>query len=158
MQAAKNPDEHATVLSYGRHWCLGDLNIGGALGCSVFAKRQTTEEERTTIGESNIVEMSYREDGLDRLTALLRSRALELIQLAVNAALAKVLGQYADAQTPDGRAAIVRNSYHLGHEIQTGAGLVMVQFQRSARSLANWSAAHPRSFHLTFARPKRCKH
>jgi hypothetical protein len=65
MQAAKNLDEHATVLSYGRHWCLGDLNIGGALGCSVFAKRQTTEEKRTTIGESNIVEMSYREDGLD---------------------------------------------------------------------------------------------
>jgi hypothetical protein len=51
--------------SYGRPWCSGDLNACGASGCSVFAKRQTTEEKRTTIGESNIVEMSYREDGLD---------------------------------------------------------------------------------------------
>ena len=126
-QAAKDPDEHATVFSYGRHWCLADLKVSGASGCSVFAKRQTTEEKRTTIGESNIVEMSYREDGLDPLTALLRSRALELIQLAVNAALAKVLGQYADAQTPVGRAAIVRNGYHPGREIQMGAEPVMIQ-------------------------------
>ena len=51
--------DHTDLVSHGRHWCLGDLKIGGASGCSVFAKRQTTEEERTTIGESNIVEMSY---------------------------------------------------------------------------------------------------
>jgi hypothetical protein len=49
-QAAKDPDEHAIVLSYGRHWCLADLKVSGASGCSVFVKRQTTEEERTTIG------------------------------------------------------------------------------------------------------------
>jgi hypothetical protein len=85
------------------------------------------------------------------LTALLCGRAL-----AVQAALADVLSRYADAQTPDGRAAIVRNSHHLGREIQTAARPVMVQFQRSAHSLANWSAAGPRSFRLTFARPKRC--
>ncbi|MFT5626140.1 MAG: hypothetical protein ACI9ND_003229 [Yoonia sp.] len=59
------------------------MNACGASGCSVFAKKQTTEEGRTTIGESNIVEMSYREDGLDLLTALLRSGAQDLIQLAV---------------------------------------------------------------------------
>ncbi|MFT5270650.1 MAG: hypothetical protein ACI85V_000663 [bacterium] len=41
------------------------MKIGGAFGCSVFAKRETTKEGRTTIGESNIVEMSRREDGLD---------------------------------------------------------------------------------------------
>ena len=103
------------------------MNACGASGCSVFAKRQTTEEERTTIGESNIVEMNYREDGLDPLTGLLRSRALDLIQLAVNAALDEVLGQYADAQTPDGCAAIVRNAYHPGREILTSVGPVMVQ-------------------------------
>ena len=30
--------------SHGRHWCSGALNACGTSGCSVFAKRQTTEE------------------------------------------------------------------------------------------------------------------
>jgi cytochrome c553 len=32
--------------SYDRPWCSGDLNACGASGCSIFAKRQTTEEGR----------------------------------------------------------------------------------------------------------------
>ena len=47
--------------------------------------------------------------------------------MAANAALAEVLDRYADAQTPDKHAAIVRNGYHLGREIQMGAGPVMIQ-------------------------------
>ena len=96
--------------------------------------------------------MSRREHGLDPLTDLLRSGVLNPIQLDMNAALADVLSQYEDAQTPDGRAAIVRNSYHLGREIQTGVGPVMVQLQRSAQCLVDQLAAGPRSLGLTFLR------
>lgn len=80
--------------------------------------------------ETNIVEMSRREDGLDPLTELLRGGAQDLIQLAVKAELAEVLSQYADAKTPDGRAAIVRNGYHPEREIQTGVGPVTVQIPK----------------------------
>jgi hypothetical protein len=96
--------------------------------------------------------MNLREDSLDPLIDLLRSGTQDVIKLAVKAALADVLNQHADAQTSDGRAAIVRNSYHPGREILTSVGPVMIQFQRSAHSLANWSAAGPRSFGLTFLR------
>ena len=101
--------------------------------------------------------MSRREDGLDPLTDLLRSGVLNPIQLAMNAALADVLSQYEDAQTPDGRAAIVRNSYHLGREIQTGVGPVMVQLQMSGRPVSGRSALL-RPYVFTFARPKHCNH
>jgi transposase-like protein len=80
--------------------------------------------------ETNIVEMSRREDGLDPLTELLRSGAQALIQLAVKAELAEVLSQYADAKTHDGRAAIVRNGYHPERQIQTGVGPVTVQIPK----------------------------
>lgn len=80
--------------------------------------------------ETNIVEMSRREQGLDPLTELLRSGAQDLIRLAVKAELAEVLSQYADAKTPDGRAAIVRNGYHPEREIQTGVGPVTVQIPK----------------------------
>ena len=76
--------------------------------------------------KTNIVEMSRRDDGLDPLTELLLRGAQDLIQLAVKAELAAVLSQYADAKTPEGRAAIVRNGYHPEREIQTGVGPVTV--------------------------------
>jgi putative transposase len=75
--------------------------------------------------------MNLREDSLDPLIDLLRSGTQDVIKLAVKAALADFLNQHADAQTSDGRAAIVRNSYHPGREILTSVGPVMIQFQRS---------------------------
>jgi hypothetical protein len=65
----------------------------------------------------------------------------------VNAALANVLSLYVDAQTPDGRAAIMRNSYHPWREIQTGVGPVMVQIPKvcsqSGKPFSCWSALVP---------------
>lgn len=69
----------------------------------------------------------------------------------MNAALADVLSQYEDAQTPDGRCDRAKWLSFRARN-QTGVGPVMVQLQRSAQCLVDQSAAVPRFFGLTFLR------
>lgn len=48
----------------------------------------------------------------DPLTEMLRKDARELLQTAVEAELEAFLAQFADHQTPEGRAWVVRNGHH----------------------------------------------
>ncbi len=63
----------------------------------------------------------------DPLHELIRQGARELISKAVESELQGLLDQYADASTPDGRQAVVRNGYLPKRTVQTGVGDVDVQ-------------------------------
>lgn len=61
------------------------------------------------------------------LEDMLRQGARQLIQQAIEAELADLLGEYANVRTLDGRKAVVRNGYLPSREILTAAGPVAVQ-------------------------------
>lgn len=63
----------------------------------------------------------------DPLHELVRQGARDLIAQAVETELESLLKQYADARTPDGRRAVVRNGHLPKRTVQTGVGDVEVQ-------------------------------
>lgn len=80
--------------------------------------------------KSNVVEIAGREGSGDPLTELVRAGARRLIQQAVEAELAELLGQHAERRTDDGRAGVVRNGYLPERELQTGVGPVTVRIPK----------------------------
>jgi len=61
--------------------------------------------------QDSVVQFHNPEEVSDPLTELLRDGARRLIQQAVEAELAELLGQYAGQTDSQGRAAVVRNGY-----------------------------------------------
>jgi transposase-like protein len=66
----------------------------------------------------------------DPLTELLREKARELLQAAVNAECGEFLERFAERRDPIGRQAVVRNGYHPERSIVTGLGPVPVKVPR----------------------------
>ena len=67
---------------------------------------------RTTKDVTTTIEFWGRDTVSDPLTEMLRKDARELLQTAVEAELEAFLAQFADHQTPEGRAWVVRNGHH----------------------------------------------
>ena len=83
--------------------------------------------------EDNLVE--YRNPGVplpvvDALTEVLRSRASELLQQAVEAEAAEVIARFQAQKDEQGRQRVVRNGYLPERTIQTGIGDVAVKGPR----------------------------
>ena len=83
--------------------------------------------------EDNVVD--YRNPGVplpvaDALTEVLRRGARELLQQAVEAEVAEVIGQFAELKDAQGRRRVVRNGYLPERAIQTGIGEVVVKAPR----------------------------
>ena len=76
--------------------------------------------------DNNVVEISGREGNSDPLTELLRERARELIERAVETELAEYLAQYSGHRTAQDKAGVVRNGYLPERQLQTGLGSVTV--------------------------------
>ena len=73
--------------------------------------------------KSTLTALSQPEkDIIGPLTELLRSGARELIAQAVEAELQALLEQHASNRLPDGRQAVMRNSYLPARTVQTGIG------------------------------------
>jgi putative transposase len=66
----------------------------------------------------------------DPLTELLREKAVELLQAAVNAECADFLSRFAEQRDHAGRSALVRNGYLPARSIVTGIGAVSVTVPR----------------------------
>jgi len=66
----------------------------------------------------------------DLLTELLRSGARDLIQQAVEAELATLLGDHASETTETGRSRLVRHGHLPEREVMTGVGPVAVKVPR----------------------------
>lgn len=79
------------------------------------------------MSEHSVVRFQRPEAVADPMTELLRSGAQRLIQQAVEAELAELLGQYAGETDAQGRAAVVRNGYLPAREVLTGIGPVPVK-------------------------------
>jgi len=77
--------------------------------------------------QDSVVQFHNPEEVSDPLTELLRDGARRLIQQAVEAELAELLGQYAGQTDSQGRAAVVRNGYLPERDVVTGIGPVPVQ-------------------------------
>jgi putative transposase len=85
------------------------------------------------VQEDNLVE--YRNPGVplpvaDALTEVLRSRASELLQQAVEAEAAEVIARFQAQKDEQGRQRVVRNGYLPERSIQTGIGDVAVKGPR----------------------------
>jgi putative transposase len=85
------------------------------------------------VQEDNLVE--YRNPGVplpvaDALTEVLRSRASELLQQAVEAEAAEVIARFQAQKDEQGRQRVVRNGYLPERTIQTGIGDVAVKGPR----------------------------
>jgi len=79
------------------------------------------------MNKNTVVGFDSRASNTDLLTELLRTGARQLVQQAIEAELNELLSQFADQQTAEGRAVVVRNGYLPEREIQTGIGPVTVK-------------------------------
>ena len=79
------------------------------------------------MSKDSVVTFQAPEGIADPLTELLREGAKQLIQRAVEAELAELLGQYEGLQDKQGRRAVVRNGYLPPRDILTGVGPVPVK-------------------------------
>jgi putative transposase len=82
------------------------------------------------MSESNVIELSGREETGDPLTELWRQGARTLIQQVVEAELVELLAKFEGRRLKDGRASVVRNGYQPERAIQTGIGPVTVKIPK----------------------------
>lgn len=90
-------------------------------------------KEEYAVEEDNVVD--YRNPGVplpvaDALTAVLKRGAKELLQQAIEAEVAEVVGHYEALKDEQGRQRVVRNGYLPERNIQTGIGEVAVRAPR----------------------------
>ena len=78
------------------------------------------------MGDDSVVGIRSQSDVGDPLTELLREKAVELLQAAVNAECREFLERFAERRDELGRQAVVRNGYHPERQIVTGLGPVAV--------------------------------
>lgn len=82
------------------------------------------------MGDDRIVQFASQRASEDALTELLREKAGELLQAAVQAECAEFLERFAERRDPAGRRAVVRNGYLPQRRIVTGIGPVAVKMPR----------------------------
>jgi transposase-like protein len=85
------------------------------------------------VQEDNLV--AYRNPGValpvaDPLTEVLRQGARDLLQKAIEAEAAAIIGQYQELKDEQGRQRVVRNGHLPERTIQTGIGAVAVKAPR----------------------------
>lgn len=80
--------------------------------------------------EDTVVSIDSQSATEDPLTALIRERAKQMLQAAVNAEAEEYLARFADQRDSRGHAAVVRNGYLPEREILTGIGPVPVKVPR----------------------------
>ena len=71
----------------------------------------SVEESTTTMNDDRVVSIGSQSTQCDPLTELLREKAVELLQAAVNAECAELLNRFADQRDHAGRCALVRNGH-----------------------------------------------
>jgi putative transposase len=82
------------------------------------------------MGEDRVISLQSQSASVDPLSALLREKASELLQAAINAECAELLAQYAQVRDMNGKQAVVRNGYLPQRSILTGLGPVAVKVPR----------------------------
>ena len=82
------------------------------------------------MGEDRIVSIASQSRISDPLTELLREKAVELLEVAVNAECSEFLSRFAGRRDEAGRQGVVRNGYLLERAILTGIGPVLVKVPR----------------------------
>lgn len=82
------------------------------------------------MNDDRVVSIGSQSAPCDPLSALLREKAVELLQAAVNAECAELLSRFADQRDEAGRCALVRNGYLPARSIVTGIGPVSVTVPR----------------------------
>ena len=82
------------------------------------------------MGDDRVVSLGRQSRIEDALTELLRQKAGELLQAAVQAECAQYLAQFVDHRDGQGRQGVVRNGYLPEREVLTGIGPVAVKVPR----------------------------
>jgi putative transposase len=82
------------------------------------------------MNDDRVVLIGSQSAPCDVLTELLREKAVELLQAAVNAECADFLNRFAEQRDHAGRSALVRNGYLPARSIVTGIGAVSVTVPR----------------------------
>jgi len=82
------------------------------------------------MNDDRVVSIGSQSAPCDPLTELLREKAMELLQAAVNAECADFLSRFAEQRDGAGRCALVRNGYLPARSIVTGIGPVSVSVPR----------------------------
>jgi putative transposase len=82
------------------------------------------------MNDDRVVSIGSQSAPCDLLTELLREKAVELLQAAVNAECADFLSRFAEQRDHAGRSALVRNGYLPARSIVTGIGAVSVTVPR----------------------------
>ena len=90
----------------------------------------SVEESTTTMNDDRVVSIGSQSAPCDALTELLREKAVELLQAAVNAECADFLSRFAEQRDQVGRCALVRNGYLPARSIVTGIGPISVSVPR----------------------------
>jgi transposase-like protein len=90
----------------------------------------SVEESTTTMNDDRVVSIGSQSAPCDPLTELLREKAMELLQAAVNAECADFLSRFAEQRDQVGRCALVRNGYLPARSIVTGIGPISVSVPR----------------------------
>ena len=82
------------------------------------------------MGNDRVVSLVRQSQIEDPMTALLRDKASELLQAAIQAECAEFLARFAQQRDERGRQAVVRNGYLPEREVLTGIGPVAVKVPR----------------------------
>jgi transposase-like protein len=82
------------------------------------------------MNDDRVVSIGSQSAPCDPLTELLREKAMELLQAAVNAECADFLSRFAEQRDQVGRCALVRNGYLPARSIVTGIGPISVSVPR----------------------------
>jgi putative transposase len=80
--------------------------------------------------EDKVILLASQSHVADPLTALLREKASELLQAAIEAECAELLARYEQVRDLAGRKAVVRNGHLPGRSVLTGLGPVAVKVPR----------------------------
>jgi hypothetical protein len=83
------------------------------------------------MGNDRVIPLPSQSAPVDPLSALLREKASELLQAAINAQGAELLARYAQGRDLNGKQAVVRNGYLPERMILTGLGPVAVKVPRA---------------------------
>src|SRR4051812_20088454 len=87
-------------------------------------------EESATMNDDSVVGMGSQNRFGDALTELLREKAVELLQAAVNAECSEFLERLSEHREDTGRLAVVRNGYLPERQVVTGLGPLAVKVPR----------------------------
>ena len=92
-------------------------------------------KENNRGSENNPAVLEYRNPGValaarDALTDLIRTRACEVLQEAIEAEVAEFVAQHRELKDEQQRQRVVRNGYQPEGEIQTGVGAVAIKQPR----------------------------